>query len=1021
MTAIILHLSDIHIKGSSDPILQRAKHIADCTYSSLPDASHLFIIVSGDIAFSGKSEQYAYAKNFFNQIKAFINEEKDIPINFVIAPGNHDCDFDFDDRARQIVVTCLLNQGEKPDDSVINICTAVQNPFFEFKRDMVTTGITASDKLWETLSFNIDGKIIIFDALNLSWVSQINEKQGNITFPHYRYADKVNETAHVRIVVMHHPLNWINQGNYQDFRPFIRTLASIIITGHEHHANSGENIDTESSMSIYIEGDTLQENERISSSAFNLIILNLKNETYKTTRYAWKGYQYEFTEESSWSEYRKLPPKFQNEFEIQSDFKKKINDPGANFQCPGRTRISLSDIYIFPDMLTINNKKHHDTFVNSKILLDPKKTAGGIIIEGEDKVGRTSLLFRLYDEYHNRGYIPIYISGDRIKQTSSKEIDILLRKAIVEQYGNQSVSRFDKIQLEKKLLLLDDIEDCQLKSIKIMADAICSLRKRFGHIIITVGALFEIRELLRETESNGFSDLFHYQIQPFGFFLRHKLIQKWIALGNDGTITEAAMIDKIDQAEKLMDTVMVKNIIPSIPLYLLILLQSIEAGRSGEFHSSALGHYYDYLLTDGFLAAGIPQQKLKEFFDYCTELAWFFHDNKQQELNRDRLAEFNEWFSEEFHTVKFDKHLDRLVKAKVLLARGNEYNSYYSFRYPYIYYFLKGRYLSRNLSNIRIRDYLVKCSKHLYVRENANTVLFLAHHTDDEFALRAILSALQDLFSQCGPIKFNGDTGNIAKLIYDAPKLKYSETPPEEFREKYHKARDDFDDGHDGLADKEEDGDSLSLIAQYITLFKTVEILGQILKNKYSSIERSRKIIILNELFSGPLRALSKFYECILSNPDQLVADIELALKGYKNISDELRRNNIAKRIAAEIIRFASLGFIHKAATSVSSYDLSEDIKKVVKNNGTPAVKLIYLGVKLDSSGILPKDDILTLKTEIEQDVIAYSLMQMLLIRHLYMFRISEQDKQWLSSKDVLDLDLQRAMDIKSSKVKRLK
>lgn len=69
MTAIILHLSDIHIQSGSDQVLRHAQRIAACTYSSLPDASHLFIVVSGDIAYSGKPEQYECAKEFLEKSK----------------------------------------------------------------------------------------------------------------------------------------------------------------------------------------------------------------------------------------------------------------------------------------------------------------------------------------------------------------------------------------------------------------------------------------------------------------------------------------------------------------------------------------------------------------------------------------------------------------------------------------------------------------------------------------------------------------------------------------------------------------------------------------------------------------------------------------------------------------------------------------------------------------------------------------------------------------------------------------
>ncbi len=54
MKAVLLHLSDIHIKTKKDPVLGVAKDIAACTYSSLPSTSRVFIVVSGDVAFSGE-------------------------------------------------------------------------------------------------------------------------------------------------------------------------------------------------------------------------------------------------------------------------------------------------------------------------------------------------------------------------------------------------------------------------------------------------------------------------------------------------------------------------------------------------------------------------------------------------------------------------------------------------------------------------------------------------------------------------------------------------------------------------------------------------------------------------------------------------------------------------------------------------------------------------------------------------------------------------------------------------------
>src|SRR5690606_20373584 len=113
-----------------------------------------------------------------------------------------------------------------------------------------------------------------------------------------------------------------------------------------------------------------------------------------------------------------------------------------------------------------------------------------------------------------------------------------------------------------------------------------------------------------------------------------------------------------------------------------------------------------------------------------------------------------------------------------------------------------------------------------------NTVLFLAHHSSDDFVLKSIADALHNLFKGSDPVKFDGDTKAIDKLIENAPKLTYSGGKPQEHRVRRNQLQDEFDDGHDGLLDSEEETEELSLIAQMTMLFKTTEILGQVLKNQ---------------------------------------------------------------------------------------------------------------------------------------------------------------------------------------------
>ncbi len=350
MTAVLLHLSDIHIKTSNDPILKRGESIAACVFSSLPLASHLFIIVSGDVAFSGEENQYVLASYFLKKIQTAIKKESSIPVSFVVVPGNHDCDFNQESGTRKMLIKSLEgSDASEIDSSIIDACTAIQKPFFKFREDLEGNN-KSDDLLWRSSRFNIGGKTIGFECLNVSWVSKLREEPGRLYFPIDRYSDKKTNDVDIRILVLHHPLNWFNQSIYRPFRMFVRQLADIVISGHEHQGNVGVINDAETDKSAFVEGCVLQGENGMSDSSFNVVVIDLNQGQFASTRYNWDKSRYVATEEGAWSDYYNLPAKRTNRFVISETFQETLDDPGAFFKHPGRLNITLSDIFIYPDL-----------------------------------------------------------------------------------------------------------------------------------------------------------------------------------------------------------------------------------------------------------------------------------------------------------------------------------------------------------------------------------------------------------------------------------------------------------------------------------------------------------------------------------------------------------------------------------------------------------------------------------------------------------------------------------------------
>ena len=127
-----------------------------------------------------------------------------------------------------------------------------------------------------------------------------------------------------------------------------------------------------------------------------------------------------------------------------------------------------------------------------------------------------------------------------------------------------------------------------------------------------------------------------------------------------------------------------------------------------------------------------------------------------------------------------------------------------------------------------------------------------------------------------------------------------------------------------------------------------------------------------------------------------------------KLLKNEEKRQDFAQKLLAQLLQYIAFGFIAKAASSISSDELVEDIKSAAEIINTPAARLMAVGVQLDSPKGLPRDGIWKLLEldDVKKNFIAMRVLQMLTLQRLYMFRTTEMDKQWLHSQGVLGIKM---------------
>ena len=94
MKIVFYHISDIHIEKSSDINVNNVPKMIDVLNGYVP-FDKVVIIVTGDIAYSGKCTQYKSAFHMFGTLISGIENKFGIRhVEMCVVPGNHDVDYD---------------------------------------------------------------------------------------------------------------------------------------------------------------------------------------------------------------------------------------------------------------------------------------------------------------------------------------------------------------------------------------------------------------------------------------------------------------------------------------------------------------------------------------------------------------------------------------------------------------------------------------------------------------------------------------------------------------------------------------------------------------------------------------------------------------------------------------------------------------------------------------------------------------------------------------------------------------
>lgn len=1017
MQVTVFHLSDIHLRDKVNIIDDRINALCSSIRSNAESTDAALLIVTGDIAFSGKKAEYAVAETYFRSMRdALSSKLLGIGTPLIFLPGNHDCDFTANSRVRDSILThanLQLEADDNSDWSIIEACTKVQDSFYDFAMAMESTPgqFSVSDRLRREILLTIGTYSIRIDCYNTAWMSSLHEAQGRLIFPVGRIAKPSREPDLV-IAACHHPYNWLEATNAKAFQRLIEDSADILLTGHEHDGGAYVKAPRGYSSTVFIEGDVLQD-EQNNQSGYNIIDVKLADRAYRTRLVAWSANSglYGTTSEESWQSLSEAVQTRRKHFTNTDQFQSFLSEPGAAFTHPMVGQLTLRDIFVHPDLEirqfdSTRRDGKTDSF-NSSNLGDKLLGASSILV-GPEQCGRSTLLKVMYQDLQSRDCVPVLLRAEQVKDSDPEGLRKTLMARFDEQYGSYNRLEFEQLPAARRAVLIDDFHLFPRTPLG-MAKLLKSLSAFAETLVFTANDSLPLEELIRS--GTGAAELLqftHYYIRRFGHARRSDLIDRWSRLGSALSEDEEGLQRTIDDRKRLVDTVLGRNLLPPFPLFILHILQQIEAQTNLETAPCSYGYIYESLILS--LLLPLPKMPtLDTRFTVLAQLAFRLYSTNSTSFD---AADFEEVCTEYHTSYRIALEPGRLLRELETIRLFRKVGDSYQFRYRYVFYYFTAKYIKSNLTDDSHRESLKARLGHMVERlhseANANILMFVIYLTSDAGLIRQMIGHARTLFAEYGPCDMTDDVKFLNVSTSRKQVVEAVDGDIANKRRERHQSQDEIedcqeedDDGewyHEGeVVDAELDDVLLVNVA-----FKNLQILGQVMRNAPGSLQGDLKRDITVNCYELGLRVLSFFFEVMQRHERE-----------FREVFRRLVREKYPKMEEALIIgkvdvMYHSIGcylayvIVKRVSYAVGSEPLVETYKETLEHLG-PKVSalLIDMSIRLDHLRPMPALAIMRLYGEFGKDKreLGQLLLRMLVIDYMHLFEVEYKTKQKLCKK----------------------
>lgn len=1036
MSVLIVQLTDLHCNSESDPVLGRVPQLAGAITAEVDQSTEaVHVIMGGDASQGGTAAQFRIAERFLYDLRSCLTVSlRTIPVELIMVPGNHDCDLSGDQSMRDLAIgsiaDLLRESGFPPEKAKAELLSPL-GEYFNFAERLCPGTVHSHQHPYYRCIKKLSGRTTVnYHLFNTAWMSRRSEAPGSLAFPLNAIDASLTTTGDVSICVLHHPFNWFKQPTtLRPLREKIESIGDLILTGHEHVGMLyGKEIHGSGGVQ-YAEGAVLQERGSPDISGFHVIRVDAASKQFVFSTYSWST--------SSPSHYeRRLGPitvtwepvsARTSKIRLLPRFEAFLNDPGLPVHHRSRGLLKLSDYFTYPDMGSLDDgggvagfRVRGDQVIQS--LIERER----VVVAAPDKAGRTSFAKRLFADLHAKGYAPLFLPGGKLPTSGrSDTIRDRLHEGIRDQYDSLSPEAYEQLPQHQRVLIVDDLHKAP-RDRTLREACLKDLDTRFGKILLLTNQQTFFDELLApdgNAASATPSLLESYSVSlllPFGFGRCEQFIRNWVALApadHSETVDE-----RVRQILGTVGDVLQSSAIPHHPWVILVLVQMADSPEPPVAENGSYGHLLNAIITAALNRSRVKRLPVNGMYGYLGELARTIFERGGSGIPEDDARTFHNGYVKAvgITAVEFSALIDDLCDAAIL----DRWNGEILFQHKYTFCFFVAWSLAQRLNDndTTAVTCVQQLSENLFHEDSADVVVFLANLTSNRLVLDEIKKRAAELFQQVKPTDLDKDVQPINQLTKTVRKLVVPDSDPEENRRRLRDKQDDLAvrdnrNGHDGrtarpqppaIAKEKQDAAYQGLM-QFTSALRTIEILGQVLRNGAAVRKLEDKCRIADEVFLLAKRVLG-FLFC--STPESLPHLITRLEGMYRHRFPELDDQNIAKEVSEHIFNlawFSTFAIVKHVASAVGDDNLEDTFKRVLGESPSIADKLFDLAIRLDRPlSKLPLEETKAVHRETERNHIAQAVLRSLVAEHLYLYRVRDPEKQSICQ--LLDIKLTKRM-----------